>query len=76
MSLNECTRKPISSCEVSGRRVSRSPCATARVPFTRSWIGCTSRCAVKIAPYHAASSDSSSTTVSVRMKLALSGLRR
>ena len=25
MSLKECTRKPISSCEVSGRRVSKSP---------------------------------------------------
>ena len=32
MSLNECTRKPISSRDGSGRRVPKSPLPTARVP--------------------------------------------
>ena len=36
MSLKECTRKPISSREGSGRRVPKSPLPTARVPAIRS----------------------------------------
>ena len=42
MSLKECTRKPISSRDGSGRRVSKSPLPTARVPAIRSCTGRTS----------------------------------
>ena len=45
MSLKECTRKPISSREGSGRRVAKSPLPTARVPSMRSCTGRTRRCA-------------------------------
>ena len=45
MSLKECTRKPISSREGSGRRVPKSPLPTARVPSMRSCTGRTRRCA-------------------------------
>ena len=45
MSLKECTRKPISSREGSGRRVAKSPLPTARVPSIRSCTGRTRRCA-------------------------------
>jgi hypothetical protein len=39
MSLNECTRKPISSRDGSGKRVPKSPLPTARVPAMRSCTG-------------------------------------
>ena len=50
MSLKECTRKPISSRDGSGRRVPKSPLPTARVPAMRSCTGRTRRCAEKMAP--------------------------
>ena len=76
MSLNEVTRKPISSCDARSRRVSKSPFATARVPAMRSCTGRTRRSEKYSAPYTAASSAISSTSESVSTNVAFSGSRR
>ena len=76
MSLNECTRKPISSRVGVGTRVAKSPRATARVPCISNWIGTTRRRAKKNAPYTDASSEISSTRLSVSVNAYFSAVRR
>ena len=76
ISLKELIRKPISSFDGIGKRLSKSPFATALVPSTRFCIGDTSLLDKTNAPKIDAKSEIINTTVRVRLKVLFKGSRK